>query len=156
MAAADPQSGLLIISPIDHVEQDQESGSSHPSVGSKTYSLEFWLHTSMTFLVGLGCAVLGAASPRVLEMAICRHYFRHHDPSSIPSDGNIPESSCKIKDIQASFTFMMTAVSTCTNLAGSFSPSSLSPCANSHFSPADADTDGLTGRQKEQAFSPRA
>lgn len=38
---------------------------------------------------------------RIFESSICRDYYRVHDPSVIGSDGNVPESLCKIGEVQS-------------------------------------------------------
>lgn len=118
MAQSGAQDNDETNSQVDHDEQNHESGTSAAQVGTKKYSLDFWSCSLIMFLVELGCAILGAPSPRILEMAACRQYFEHHDPKAIPSNGNIPESDCKNAQIQHSFTFMMTVLSTCTSLTG--------------------------------------
>lgn len=38
---------------------------------------------------------------RLLELNVCRNYYRHHHGSSaIALDGNIPEDQCKVVEIQ--------------------------------------------------------
>lgn len=110
-------------------------------------SLEFWLCCSLMFLVQLGCAILGAPSPKLLEMSVCREYLKNHEPDSIPSDGNIPESTCKTDVIQGQFVFLLTAISALTNLVGWFSDLSLNEwlLANS-LSFDNADANGLASR----------
>jgi hypothetical protein len=81
-------------------------------------SSNFWSCSVVLFLLQLGRAVLGAPSPRLLEMAVCRQYFESHDPKGIPPDGNMRKSICKGPETQRTFVFMLSAISTCTNLAG--------------------------------------
>jgi hypothetical protein len=97
---------------------DYETETPATNVSSERLGLDFWWYTIIMFLVTFGCAVLGAPSPRLLEMAVCRQYLEDHNPAAIPSNGDIPESSCKSEEIQRSFTFLLTMLSTSTNLVG--------------------------------------
>lgn len=63
------------------------------------------------FLVELGCAVLGAPSLRLLEIAVCRDYYSHQK-------GTTPAQDCKIQEVQMQLGFAITALSTCSILAG--------------------------------------
>lgn len=64
------------------------------------------------FLVEFGCALLGAASPRLMELAICQDYQRE-SLSSTPV-----EMDCKSKEVQTKLALVLTVVSTCSVLAG--------------------------------------
>lgn len=57
--------------------------------------LDLWWCFLIMFLVQLGCAVLGAPSPRLLDMIVCREYLERNDPGSIPQYGDVPEVICK-------------------------------------------------------------
>ncbi|KAI0873288.1 major facilitator superfamily domain-containing protein [Hypoxylon argillaceum] len=73
-------------------------------------TIDFWLCTMLMFLVEFGCAVLGAPSPRLLEMIVCREYYQrsHSTPTS---------EDCKIKEVQVQLGFVLTVLSTCSILA---------------------------------------
>lgn len=43
---------------------------------------------------------------RMLELGLCRDYYSISDPGAIDHDGNVPESLCKIPEIQASLARM--------------------------------------------------
>ncbi len=104
---------------FDPLEPDPECGS--PTSGTSRFgnlAIAFWSYTLIMFLIAFGCAVIGPASPRLIEMAVCRQYFEDHDPSAISPGRDIPEELCKSEEVQRSFTFMLTVLSTCTNLIG--------------------------------------
>lgn len=73
---------------------------------------EFWLYTSFMFLVEFGCALLGAASPKLMEIAICQDYKLDRLPSMTA------DADCKSKEVQTQLAFVLTVVSTCSVLAG--------------------------------------
>ncbi|KAI1739703.1 major facilitator superfamily domain-containing protein [Xylaria scruposa] len=74
------------------------------------FSVDFWLCTMLMFLVEFGCAILGAPSPRLLEMAVCEDYYRN--------TGNAPTlRDCKIQEVQIQLGFLLTALSTFSVLA---------------------------------------
>src|SRR6478735_6061816 len=53
---------ILPTTPIDYIK------------GFRQYPMNFWLCTLLLFLVELGCAILAAPSPMLLETAVCRHH----------------------------------------------------------------------------------
>ncbi|KAI8403728.1 hypothetical protein FOFC_17171 [Fusarium oxysporum] len=55
---------ILPTTPIDYIK------------GFRQYPMNFWLCTLLLFLVELGCAILAAPSPMLLETAVCRHHFK--------------------------------------------------------------------------------
>ncbi|KAI1754231.1 major facilitator superfamily domain-containing protein [Xylaria castorea] len=74
------------------------------------FSIDFWLCTLLMFLVEFGCAILGAPSPRLLEMVVCEDYYR--------KNGNTPtQGDCKIQEVQVQLGFLLTALSTLSVLA---------------------------------------
>ncbi|KAI0532100.1 major facilitator superfamily domain-containing protein [Xylaria digitata] len=74
------------------------------------FTTDFWLCTTLMFLVEFGCAVLGAPSPRLLEIVVCRDYYRKNGNTSTEKD-------CKIQEIQTQLGFVLTVLSTCSILA---------------------------------------
>ncbi|KAI0909268.1 major facilitator superfamily domain-containing protein [Ustulina deusta] len=74
------------------------------------FSMGFWLCTTLMFLVEFGCAVLGAPSPKLLEIVVCREYYRG-------SDNTLTQQDCKIQEVQAQLGFVLTVLSTCSILA---------------------------------------
>ncbi|KAI1127256.1 major facilitator superfamily domain-containing protein [Nemania abortiva] len=73
-------------------------------------TVDFWLCTALMFLVEFGCALLGAPSPRLLEMAVCRDYYQKSENVSSPHD-------CKTQEVQIRLGFVLTVLSTCSILA---------------------------------------
>lgn len=90
------------------------------------------------FLVEFGCALLGAASPRLMEMAICQDYHR------ISLSSPTMELDCKDKEVQIKLAFMLTVVSTCSVLAGRLIRELLHRVTETDTSPSyrDADSNG--------------
>ncbi|KAI1358088.1 major facilitator superfamily domain-containing protein [Xylaria arbuscula] len=74
------------------------------------FTLDFWLCTWLMFLIEFGCAVLGAASPRLLEIVVCREYYQGSGDSLIQQD-------CKTQQVQERLGFVLTVMSTCSILA---------------------------------------
>lgn len=75
------------------------------------FTLDFWLCTCLMFLVEFGCAVLGAPSPRLLEIVVCREYYQQ-------IGGSLTQQDCKIQEVQERLGFVLTFMSTCSILAG--------------------------------------
>ncbi|KAI0423537.1 major facilitator superfamily domain-containing protein [Xylaria sp. FL1042] len=73
------------------------------------FTIDFWLCTTLMFLVEFGCAVLGAPSPRLLEIVVCREYYEENGNTSIQQD-------CKTQEVQARLGFLLTVLSTCSIL----------------------------------------
>ncbi|KAI1419203.1 major facilitator superfamily domain-containing protein [Xylaria sp. FL1777] len=74
------------------------------------FTVDFWRCTTLMFLVEFGCAVLGAPSPRLLEIVVCREYYRENG-------NDLTHQDCKIQEIQARLGFVLTVLSTCSVLA---------------------------------------
>lgn len=55
---------------------------------------------------------------RILELRYCVQYYQTHDPSIIPTNGQIPESNCKLKVIQQQLGWMMGALDTTVQACG--------------------------------------
>lgn len=55
----------------------------------------------MILAVDIGFAFLEGPMVRILESIACRQYFISVDPSQIDANGNVPESQCKLAEIQA-------------------------------------------------------
>ncbi|KAI0111105.1 major facilitator superfamily domain-containing protein [Nemania sp. FL0031] len=70
---------------------------------------DFWLCTALMFLVEFGCAILGAPSPRLLEMVVCRDYYQKNGIISNSQD-------CKVQEVQMGLGFVLTVLSTCSVL----------------------------------------
>ncbi|KAI0440334.1 major facilitator superfamily domain-containing protein [Xylaria telfairii] len=81
-----------------------------PRIRDGWFSVDFWLCTTLMFLVEFGCAVLGAPSPRLLEMVVCEDYYRNN--SDAPTQGD-----CKIQEVQVKLGFLLTLLSTFSVLA---------------------------------------
>ena len=89
----------------------QQSSSTPPS----NVAPEASLHPYVLFLCGLLCVVVDLAGGlravsevRLFEVAICREYYKLHDPSKIgsPPLSYVDEGDCKLDDIQTDLAFL--------------------------------------------------
>lgn len=55
---------------------------------------------------------------RLLELRYCLEYYQAHDPARIPSDGDIPESDCKVEHVQQRLGWIMGAFDTTMQTCG--------------------------------------
>ncbi|KAI1060691.1 hypothetical protein LB506_007401 [Fusarium annulatum] len=83
--------------------------------GFRQYPINFWLCTLLLFLVELGCAILAAPSPMLLETAVCRHHFEK-DKQLL--NGEPTDEFCRSNEVQVHFAFVITVLSTLSTLAG--------------------------------------
>ncbi|KAI3584598.1 hypothetical protein IWW34DRAFT_800568 [Fusarium oxysporum f. sp. albedinis] len=83
--------------------------------GFRQYHVNFWLCTLLLFLVELGCAILAAPSPMLLETAVCRHHFEK-DRQLL--NGEPTDEFCRSNEVQVHFAFVITVLSTLSTLAG--------------------------------------
>ncbi|EXK40215.1 hypothetical protein FOXG_20289 [Fusarium oxysporum f. sp. lycopersici 4287] len=82
--------------------------------GFRQYHVNFWLCTLLLFLVELGCAILAAPSPMLLETAVCRHHFEK-DRQLL--NGELTDEFCRSNEVQVHFAFVITVLSTLSTLA---------------------------------------
>ncbi|EXL97082.1 hypothetical protein FOIG_10767 [Fusarium odoratissimum NRRL 54006] len=82
--------------------------------GFRQYHVNFWLCTLLLFLVELGCAILAAPSPMLLETAVCR---RHFEKDRQLLNGEPTDEFCRSKEVQVHFAFVITVLSTLSTLA---------------------------------------
>lgn len=59
-----------------------------------------WPLIVLLILVHLSTVVYTLPLNRLIELRLCQTYYARHDPSLIAPDGAIPESLCKIDDVQ--------------------------------------------------------
>lgn len=80
-----------------------------------------------SLVADVGGALVDMPEIRLLEMAVCRDYYRIHDPSVIGSSplAYVPEHLCKVRDIQRDLAYLRATKSLLTNLPGGFYPSRL-------------------------------
>ncbi|QGI64874.1 hypothetical protein CEK27_008845 [Fusarium fujikuroi] len=83
--------------------------------GFQQYPINFWLCTLLLFLVELGCAILAAPSPMLLETAVCRYHF---EKGRQLLNGEPADEFCRSKEVQVHFAFVITVLSTLSTLAG--------------------------------------
>ncbi|KAF6807775.1 major facilitator superfamily transporter [Colletotrichum sojae] len=63
---------------------------------------------SVCFVAEIGTSLIGTADTRLFEMAVCRDYYREHDPSVIgePPLSYVDEGLCKVKEIQTRLAYL--------------------------------------------------
>ncbi len=72
------------------------------STSSGSIRSQFAVYTCAAIILVLNVAFYSKGAPtlRLVELAICREYYKIHDPSVIGPDGFIPERLCKVSAIQ--------------------------------------------------------
>jgi hypothetical protein len=119
--------------------------------GFQQYHMNFWLCTLLLFLVELGCAILAAPSPMLLETAVCRYHFEK-DRQLL--NGEPTDEFCRSKEVQVHFAFVITVLSTLSTLAGMQNHISSSRRRLTVASDYDANPDGNTwGRRRHPSCS---
>jgi hypothetical protein len=68
----------------------------------------------------MGGSLIDTPEVRLLEMAVCRDYYRVHDPSVIgpPPLAYVPEERCKLKPIQRDLAYIRASKSLLMTLPG--------------------------------------
>lgn len=84
-------------------------------VNWRHYGRDFWLCALVLFLVELGCAILVAPSPQLLEMAVCRKYY---ETAGSSGDDIPPVDRCKGSEVQVQLSIVLTTLSALSMLAG--------------------------------------
>lgn len=70
------------------------------SASAITFRLKVILF-AMVLAVEIGFSFLEGPMVRIMEAIACRQYYSVQDPSKIGANGQVPESLCKIGEIQA-------------------------------------------------------
>jgi hypothetical protein len=52
-------------------------------------------------LDGLGCAMTKASQTFLIEQALCRTFYKEHDPDVVGLYGHVPEAKCKMEALQS-------------------------------------------------------
>jgi hypothetical protein len=55
---------------------------------------------ALLILVNLSAVLYTLPVNRVIELRLCQEHYKLHEPSVIPTDGVIPETLCKIDEVQ--------------------------------------------------------
>lgn len=92
-------------SPLDDDERATPQDDSAPPPYSYTVALIFGL----VLVAGVSSSLLNAPEVRLLEMALCRDYYRANDSSVIgpPPLSYVDEQLCKVDSIQADLAYIM-------------------------------------------------
>lgn len=62
-------------------------------------------------------SALPAPASRIFEVALCRRYYNSHGPDKFPPGSNVPETFCKIEDIQIAVVSTISTITVTTTLA---------------------------------------
>ncbi|KAK4508652.1 hypothetical protein PRZ48_002391 [Zasmidium cellare] len=88
---------------------------------------------------------------RILESRYCLEYYQAHDPGKIPSNGEVPESDCKLEVIQQRLGWLMGASDTTVQLCGQrHSMYLIVLVTDGGHRPRHGNADGLSRRQNRQ------
>ncbi|KAF9879489.1 major facilitator superfamily transporter [Colletotrichum karsti] len=92
--------------PTDHVDQsepDEAVQQKHPLFPNALIVILI-----IVLVADIGGSMIGIPEIRLLEMAVCRDYYRKHDPSVIggPPLSYVDEKLCKLKEIQTSLAYL--------------------------------------------------
>lgn len=89
-----------------HVSSDTKPEPARPterttaSASAITFRLKVILF-AMVLAVEIGFSFLEGPMVRIMEAIACRQYYSVQDPSKIGANGQVPESLCKVGEIQA-------------------------------------------------------
>ncbi|KAK8210858.1 hypothetical protein IWZ01DRAFT_295935 [Phyllosticta capitalensis] len=74
----------------------------------------------LSLVADLGDGITAAPEVRLLEMAVCRDYYRIHEPRRIgpPPLSYVPEKYCKVKDIQVELAYLRAVLKILTTVPG--------------------------------------
>lgn len=80
-----------------------------PAPSPSPYSYTVVLIFGLVLIAGFSSSLLNAPEVRLLEMAVCRDYYRVNDPSLIgpPPLSYVDEQLCKVDSIQADLAYIM-------------------------------------------------
>ncbi|KAK8182686.1 hypothetical protein BC567DRAFT_64953 [Phyllosticta citribraziliensis] len=76
----------------------------------------------LSLVADLGDGITAAPEVRLFEMAVCRDYYRTHEPRLIgpPPLSYVPEKYCKVKDIQVELAYLRAVLKILTTVPGYF------------------------------------
>lgn len=103
-----------------HTEEHSSTGSSDTRQPGKSYLYAIGVVFALSFVADFGGALEDVPELRLLEMSVCRDYYRLHDPSVIgdPPLSYVDEELCKIDEIQVELAYIRAAKSLLTTLPG--------------------------------------
>lgn len=79
-----------------------------------------WTIGIITVLVTFGNQLFVPPLNRLIELGMCRDYYRVHDPSVIMPGGNVKESLCKNNAIQTNVAELLGTLTTLSDICGAF------------------------------------
>lgn len=71
-----------------------------------------WPLIALLILVNLSTVLYTLPLNRVIELRLCQTHYALHDPYLIAPDGSIPESLCKINDVQRKLAWLQGSMDT--------------------------------------------
>ena len=101
------ESTPLLAPPLGQNQPDENGASLSSARFSKDKRLRFWKTAVpcalLNLVADLGGSMTNAPEVRLLEMSVCREYYRRRDPTVIgsPPFAFVDEELCKLDDIQA-------------------------------------------------------
>jgi len=130
LGSTSPSPGSEETSPL--LTRPASSPRSSPHGAKTTHHPESPFYPYASILVGvislvadLGGSLVDTPEVRLLEMAVCRDYYRVHDPDVIgkPPYSYVDEKLCKVKDIQVSLAYLRATKSLLMAIPGMKPPS---------------------------------
>ncbi len=87
---------------------------------SQSYSYVVILLVLFSIVADFGGSLVDTPEVRLLEMAVCRDYYRKNNPGVIgpPPLSYVPEKDCKIKEIQRDLAYLRATKSMLMTLPG--------------------------------------
>ena len=91
-----------------------------PRKTSQSYTCVIILVILFSIVADFGGSLVDTPEVRLLEMAVCRDYYRTHNPSVVgpPPRSYVPEKDCKIKEIQRDLAYLRATKSMLMTLPG--------------------------------------
>lgn len=98
--SGDIQPSLLTEPAREHAEHETPKTNSPNHLSRKRSNLAVPALLLVLLMTLLSVKLMSLPLDRILELRYCLEYYQVHDPTKIPSDGDIPESDCKIEYVQ--------------------------------------------------------
>ena len=107
-------------SPTDSASLQREGGSHRDEFASPLSSYTVVFIFALVLIAGFGSSLLSTPEVRLMEMALCRDYYRTSDPSVIgpPPLSYVDEERCKLDNIQVELAYIMATKSLLSAIPG--------------------------------------
>lgn len=110
---ADESAPLLTVQRPSSTSDSPHRGAAGDAASTKEPTSPFYPRAlffifALSFVADLGGSLVDTPEVRLLEMAVCRDYYREHDPSRIgpPPLSYIDEELCKVDEIQVDLAYI--------------------------------------------------